>query len=237
MQNDPDKQLGRIASALVARDVGLDFHDSTTDLPAAAEYDGLVVLPGLADPVDDRPEIHRVRRVIVEALESGLPVLGLCLGGQLLVQTLGGSVYPCRPELGFRNVEATQAVAEDPLLDRVPARFLAFHAHTFAFRPPSSAVVLLENEVCVQACRLDGAWAFQFHPEATRAWVGELAAAIRGTGTGVLPATAGFFRSQAIDPDQLERDAATVDETLGRIAEGIASGFAARCEAMTRASN
>jgi hypothetical protein len=77
VQNDWDKTLGRIAVALVADGVELDVRMSSEDLPDAAAYHGLVTLPGLADPDDDDPAIHRIRAVTARALDEGLPVLGI----------------------------------------------------------------------------------------------------------------------------------------------------------------
>jgi GMP synthase-like glutamine amidotransferase len=231
VQHDADKPLGRIAAAFAALGVPLDVHPATEELPEPSAYGGLVVLPGLADPVDDDLPIQRARDVIEQALADDLPVLGLCLGGQLLVQALGGDVYRCEPELGFGEISATAAAAGDPLLASVPDRFDVFHAHAFAFRPPSEATVLLENRVCVQACRVGEAWAFQCHPEVTREWVAGVASGIRGGDGPVAAATAGFFRANGIDPDRLEDDAARADATLARVAESIAAGFAARCTA------
>jgi GMP synthase-like glutamine amidotransferase len=231
VQHDADKPLGRIAQAFAALGVPLDVRPATEELPEPSAYAGLVVLPGLADPVDDDPPVHRARDAIEQALAADVPVLGLCLGGQLLVQALGGAVYRCEPELGFGEISATAAAASDPLLAGAPGRFDVFHAHAFAFRPPSGATVLLENRVCVQACRVGEAWAFQCHPEVTRDWVAGVASGIRGDDGPVAAATAGFFRANGIDPDRLEEDAARADATLERVAESIAAGFAARCTA------
>jgi GMP synthase (glutamine-hydrolysing) len=99
VQPDRDKPLGRIGHALTALGATLDVHDPAAALPPASRYDGLAVLPGLADPVDDDPAVDRARAAIDDALAAGLPVLGLCLGGQLLVQALGGEAYACTPEV------------------------------------------------------------------------------------------------------------------------------------------
>jgi GMP synthase (glutamine-hydrolysing) len=229
VQPDRDKPLGRIGDALAGLGVALHVHDPTAELPAASGYDGLAVLPGLADPVDDDPAVDRARAAIDQALAAGLPVLGLCLGGQLLVQALGGEAFACTPELAYHPVAATRHAADDPLLAGAPATLTVFHAHAYAFRPPPGAVVLLETAVCVQACRIGEAWAFQCHPEVTRGWAEALAGAIRGEETAVAAATARFFRTNGVDPDRLERDAAAADAEAGRLAEGIARGFAARC--------
>jgi hypothetical protein len=81
--------------------------------------------------------------------------------------------------------------------------------------------------VCVQACRVGRAWAFQCHPETSGAWVNELAAGIRGEGGGLLDETTRFFVANGVSADALEHDLAIADVALDRLAAGIASGFAA----------
>jgi GMP synthase-like glutamine amidotransferase len=228
VQNDPDKSLGRIADGLARAGVRLDMCSADRTLPDVRRYAGLVVLPGLADPVDETAAVGRARDVIDQALSAEMPVLGLCLGGQLLVRALGGSVHPCPPELGFGDVDASAAAAGDPLLAGVPERFSTFHAHTFAFSPPAGAEVLLANDTCVQACRHGEAWAFQCHPEISSDWVAALAAGLRGRDDGLLAATTGFFRSNGVTAEQLERDAVAAEPAVKALAAGIAGGFAGR---------
>ena len=228
VQNDPDKSLGRLAGGLESAGARLDVRSPGSELPDVREYNGLIVLPGLANPIDDTVEIHRARDAIEVALEAGLPILGLCLGGQLLVQALGGSVHRCQPELGFGDVEALPAAADDPLLAGAPDRFPIFHAHTFAFSPPPAAEVLLTNDVCVQACRHGEAWAFQCHPEIADDWVAALAAGLRGQDGRLLAATTGFFDSNGVTAEKLERDAAAAELAMQALADGITAGFAAR---------
>jgi GMP synthase-like glutamine amidotransferase len=228
VQNDPDKSLGGIADAMALDRVTLDVRSSDDELPNAARYAGLVVLPGLADPVDEDAAVQRARKAIHEALNAELPVLGLCLGGQLLVQALGGGVYRCRPELGFGDVFASASAVNDRLLAGVPEQFSVFHAHAFAFEPPGDAEILLTNDVCVQACRHGEAWAFQCHPEISSEWVAALVAGLRGEDGGLRAGTTDFFRRNGVSPEHLERDARLADPALRQIAERIGSGFAAR---------
>lgn len=228
VQNDPDKPLGRLADALARNDVALDVRSPNQALPEVRRYAGLVVLPGLADPVDDTVAIRRARDVIDAALRVDLPILGLCLGGQLLVQALGGTVYPCHPELGFRDVVGAPAAASDPLLASAPPQFSIFHAHAFAFTPPADAEILLTNDVCVQACRHGRTWAFQCHPEVASQWVAALAAAIRGADGSLLAGTRDFFARNSVTPEQLERGAGSAEQAMRAVAAGIAGGFAAQ---------
>jgi GMP synthase-like glutamine amidotransferase len=227
VQIDPDKPLGRIAPGLERAGVTLDVRSPADPLPPVGAHAGLIVLPGLADPVDETDEVDRVRATIGEAMSAQLPVLGLCLGGQLLVQALGGTVHQCAPELGFHDVLRAPGSANDPLLGNAPARFSIFHAHRFAFTPPTDAEVLLRNDICIQACRVGHAWAFQCHPETSRPWVQALAAAIRGGDGSLLPGTRRFFATHGVSADALERDLAGADEVLDGLATEIARGFAA----------
>jgi GMP synthase (glutamine-hydrolysing) len=231
VQNDDDKSLGRLADGLERAGVLLDYRSANGALPDARRYGGLVVLPGLADPVDDTAAIRRARTAIEQALETGIPTLGLCLGGQLLAQALGGSVHRCRPELGFGDVQCSPPAAGDSLLAGAPPRFATFHAHAFAFTPPAGAEVLLANDVCVQACRVGDAWAFQCHPEIPRAWVDALAAGLRGHDRGLPEATTSFFRSNGLTAERLERDALSAEPAMRDIAGRIAAGFAGRVAA------
>jgi GMP synthase (glutamine-hydrolysing) len=235
VQNDPDKTLGRIGDELVRRGIRLDVRSPEQDLPAVVGYAGLIVLSGLADPVDEDPPVQRAREAVHAALELELPVLGLCLGGQLLVQALGGTVHRCRPELGFGEVFASPAAFTDPLLFGVSERFSVFHAHAFAFEPPAGAEILLANDVCAQACRQGEAWAFQCHPEIPREWVTRLAAGLRGENGGLPAGTTDFFARNRVSPEQLERDARLAERAVSDVAGRIAEGFASRLRYTARA--
>lgn len=231
VQNDADKGPGRIGDALAAAGAALDIRMADDELPLVADYDGLVVLPGLNDPVDDLPPVHRARAAIEEALAIGRPVLGLCLGGQLLAQATGGEAYRCDIEQGYHPVRSTAAAQDDPLLAGAPASYPSFHAHAWAFTPPPGSVVLLENDVSVQAVRCgERAWAFQCHPETPIAWADALAEGIRHPGTGgLLPQSSKWFADHGVDPDRLQADARAADPSATQVAEGIGRGFVGVC--------
>ncbi len=232
VQNDADKGLGRLEAGLCGAGAELDVRMASDELPAVDGYDGLIVLPGLADPVDDVPPVHRARAAIARAVELDRPVLGLCLGGQLLAQVLGGEVGPSTVEQGYHDVHRTPASDGDPLLGGAPASYSSFHAHAFGFTAPPGSTVLLENAVGVQAARLGDCWAFQCHPETPIDWADALAEGIRGrTPDWMLPTTPVFFARHGVDPDRLEREAREADASAQAIADGIASGFAGVCGA------
>jgi GMP synthase-like glutamine amidotransferase len=103
-------------------------------------------------------------------LDARTPVLGVCLGAQLLAQAAGAEVGPApEPEVGWLPVELTAEAPDDPLFASLPERFDAFQWHHYAFEVPAGATELARSAVCSQAFRLDGsAWGVQFHPEVTR---------------------------------------------------------------------
>lgn len=143
-------------------------------------YDAVLVLGGAMNV--DEGDVHRwlgtERRVVGELLEREVPLLGLCLGGQM-VGSAAGSVprRSPRPEIGWCTVEISEAGRGDPLLGPLFPSFEAFQWHSYEFPLPSGAVALARSEVCLQAARIGAAaWALQFHPEVTKAdalhWTG-----------------------------------------------------------------
>jgi GMP synthase (glutamine-hydrolysing) len=137
--------------------------------PAADDYDAVFVFGGHMN-VDDEGE-HRwlpgedelVRRLVA----CGVPLLGVCLGGQVLAKAAGAHVGPSpERESGFVRVTLTDAAEDDPVFGSLPREFDAFTLHEYAFHVPDGAVELARSSVCSQAFRLgESAWGVQFHPE------------------------------------------------------------------------
>jgi GMP synthase (glutamine-hydrolysing) len=142
---------------------------SGDDVPHA---DAVLVFGGAmhVDQGDQHPWLRVEVDVLRRFLDAGTPVLGVCLGAQLIAQAAGADVGPARtPEIGWLPVELTAQAMDDPVFDSVPERFDAFQWHHYAFEVPSGATELARSTVCSQAYRLDGnAWGVQFHPEVTR---------------------------------------------------------------------
>jgi GMP synthase-like glutamine amidotransferase len=111
-----------------------------------------------------------------EQLERGTPLLGVCLGSQLIARAAGARVFRAgEPEVGWLEVERTGA--SDPVTDALPERFEAFQWHHYTHELPDGAVELARSRVCLQAYRLDSAIGVQFHPEVraqqVEAWLAE----------------------------------------------------------------
>jgi GMP synthase (glutamine-hydrolysing) len=136
-------------------------------------FDALVVFGGSmhVDQEERHPWLPSQHDLVRGAHERGQPLLGVCLGGQLIARAMGGHVGPAiRPEIGWHAVELTPDGAADPVVGELPERFDALEWHSYAFELPPGGVLLAQNAVCAQAFRLgETTWGIQFHPEATPA--------------------------------------------------------------------
>jgi GMP synthase-like glutamine amidotransferase len=142
------------------------------ELPGGlSDFDAVAVFGGGMNVTDqDRlPWLTGEIELLRDALASGLPVLGVCLGAQLLVAASGGEVHRVEaPEIGWLEVERLPAGDADPVAAALPERFTAFQWHSYACRLPAGAVELARSPVCPPAVVLGGsAWGVQFHPEVT----------------------------------------------------------------------
>jgi GMP synthase (glutamine-hydrolysing) len=139
------------------------------------DYDAAIVFGGSmhADEEATHPWLRGEKELLRRFLDSGTPVLGVCLGAQLVAATAGAWVGRARqPEIGWHEVELTAAAAADPVFARLPRRFEALQWHYYAFAVPAGGVELARSPVSSQAFRLgDLAWGVQFHPEVTLAMV------------------------------------------------------------------
>ena len=135
-------------------------------------YDALLVCGGTANTheTDRYPWLEHEQVLLAEAVERGIPTMGLCLGAQLLAKGTGGEVYAAHPpEVGWHPVETAPEAADDPVLGALPERFMALQWHFYACELPAGAVALARSPVCVQAFRIgQAAWGTQFHIEVTR---------------------------------------------------------------------
>jgi GMP synthase (glutamine-hydrolysing) len=136
-------------------------------------YDAALVLGGAmhADQEAAHPWIGEELRWLQGALERGMPVLGICLGVQLLARAAGSWVGPLpEPEIGWYDVELTDAGVADPVLGALPRTFDALQWHRYTYGLPAGAVELATSPSATQAFRLgDTCWGVQFHPEVTQA--------------------------------------------------------------------
>jgi GMP synthase-like glutamine amidotransferase len=178
-------------------------------------YDAVLVLGGAmnADEGDRHGWIAEEERLLQELLEREVPLLGLCLGGQLIAGAAGATPRRAsRPEIGWHRVDLTPEGEEDPLLGPLAPHFEAFQWHSYEFPLPAGAIPLAGSAVCLQGCRVgERAWALQFHPEVSRAdalhWIDDFEADPDAVRIGVDPADLGPETEEKIGAfNQLGRD-------------------------------
>lgn len=171
VHHDANSLPGLVGEALSERGVESVVHqvcvgpgpEGSTAFPDPSRF-GLVVLYGSRWSVYDGQVAHWVEpelEFIRDADHAGVPVLGLCFGGQILSTALGGSVAPtAHPEIGWFEVEpADRAIERGPWLQW----------HFDAFTVPGGACELARSAAGPQAFRLRANLGLQFHPEADRA--------------------------------------------------------------------
>ncbi|HYZ89752.1 MAG TPA: type 1 glutamine amidotransferase [Myxococcales bacterium] len=221
VQHEPFEGPGTLAEALGGCDLCLARTYANEPVPGALDGDGLLVLGGGMGvyEADRYPHLRDEMRLLRNAVRAGRPVLGICLGSQLLAAALGGEVAKApRKEIGWFGVELLPGSRDDALFSAAPTSFTAFHWHGDAFTLPEGAVPLARSaQTPLQAFRAGpSAWGVQFHLE-TDAQVLE---AMLGSGEAELSAAAvdaAAIRARA--PSELPR--------LRRLALDVFSRWAA----------
>jgi GMP synthase-like glutamine amidotransferase len=139
------------------------------EAPSPGSFDLLVILGSSRSVNDAGPSwLDEERRLVGRAAEDEVPIFGVCFGGQLLAQVLGGRVQAGRrPEIGWRSLRSS-----DPELIE-PGPWLVWHGEVF--EPPPGASLLAETDLAPHAFTLGQHLGIQFHPEVTadllRVWV------------------------------------------------------------------
>ena len=145
---------------------------NATSLDAPKRYDAIMVFGGAMHPDQDaeHPWLAEEADFIREAIDCEVPLLGVCLGAQLIARAVGANVGPApRGEVGWHEVRLNAEGCDDPLLGVLPARIDAFQWHYYTFELPPGAELLAESDAAPQAYRLgERTWGVQFHPEVTR---------------------------------------------------------------------
>jgi len=210
VHHDANSRPGLVAEVLADRGIDAVAHQvcatsgpqGSPRFPDPAGFD-LVVLYGSSWSVDDdrvahwvRPELDFVRT----ADAVGVPVLGLCFGGQLLSSALGGTVgRTAHSEIGWMTVDPVPAPGPGPVIE--PGPWLQWHFD--AFTVPPGATELARSAAGPQAFRLRRNLGLQFHPEADRAvleaWIVDDQADLEAAGlpAEVILADADRFRPEA----------------------------------------
>ena len=217
--NQPDAHLGRLRPLLDRVDVPVIEVQAARDLGELSldKMGGLIVLGGEMGVHDSAlyPFLAGEVALLVGAHERGLPVLGLCLGAQLLAAALGAEVHARRcSEIGWLEVSH---LVDDPVLGPTGRR-RQFQWHYDSFELPAGANRLASSTKCPnQAFRIGRSYGLQFHPEASAEIVEGWALSAKGRAELV---------ANGVDPGELVAEAKQLDAAYERQAAAIADGFA-----------
>jgi GMP synthase (glutamine-hydrolysing) len=142
----------------------VEYHVPGGQLPETYDFDGAIVTGSRASVYWDEDWIPTLKEWVGEAVDRGVPFLGVCYGHQLLADVLGGTVEPMDGyEIGYRTVEHD---GSSRLLEGIDREFTVFTTHSDAVTEvPPEAEVVAENDYGIHGFRTDGVWTVQFHPE------------------------------------------------------------------------
>lgn len=186
IQNDPLVPPGIIPGLLEERRIPFRVirADDGEEVPAADVAAAVIVLGGVmgAGEDDKFPYLREVKRLIRECVAGDTPLLGICLGGQLLSEVLGTQVSTgTRGEKGVCRVNLTAEGAADPLFRGIPTEFITYQWHDDSFDLPPESRLLASSPLCPHQAIRHGTslYGVQFHPEVNAdivtSWDGEAA--------------------------------------------------------------
>jgi len=192
------------------------------------DHDAVMIFGGSMhlDENDEHPWLDPEKQFIREALVRGTPILGVCLGSQLLAEAAGARPHRSpEPEIGWYDVEITDAGAADPVVGPLAPSVELFEWHHYVAPLPPGGVELARTPACVQAFRIEGkpAWGLQFHAEVTReslwSWLD------------------GWHNAEAahtsLDPERIRAASEQRIEDQNEIGRGIAARFLAEAARTT----
>ncbi|WP_456474444.1 type 1 glutamine amidotransferase [Candidatus Pyrohabitans sp.] len=179
IENAEGEHLGCFEELAEARGISVEYRRlwRGADLEKALDYDLIVILGGpmSVNDEDSYPYLAVEKAVIRRALAEDKPLLGVCLGSQLIASALGARVYPGEEkELGWYPLYLTQEGRRDEVFSAFPPRFEVFQWHGETFDLPSEATLLASSPLYPhQAFRVGRSYALQYHLEVTAEMVRE----------------------------------------------------------------
>jgi GMP synthase (glutamine-hydrolysing) len=171
-----DAGPGVFAEAMAARAVRLDeWRVAETDDPPGDPfgYDAVMTFGGAMHPDSDGDHawMGPQKELLGRLLDRGMPLLGACLGSQLLGAAAGAApTRASEPEIGWHRVEVTSEGLDDPVIGPLAPSFEAFQWHSYEVPLPPGAASLATSPVSLQAWRVgEAAYGIQFHAEVSAA--------------------------------------------------------------------
>jgi GMP synthase-like glutamine amidotransferase len=193
---EADAGPGVFIDAVAARGDKLDeWLIAEGDPPAdPLGYDAVMTFGGSmnVDDEGEHPWLATQKDLLRELLAAEVPLLGVCLGAQLLAEAAGEEPRRAsRPEIGWHPVELTDAGRVDPLISSLPSAFIGFQWHSYEMGLDDGEI-LARSDVCAQAARFGPAsWAIQFHAEVSQrdalSWIADYGSDPDAVAAGVDP--------------------------------------------------
>jgi GMP synthase (glutamine-hydrolysing) len=229
--HQPDAGPGVFADAVRRQGWELQEWPITEGSPppdAMANFQAVMVFGAAvnADQEAAHPWLRNEKQLLAALLARGMPLLGVCLGAQMLAEAAGAPARrAAAPEIGWVEVQVTNAGATDPLIGPLAPRLSAFEWHTYEFPLPAGAVALARSDTCLQAFQVgERAWGIQFHAEVTAAdarhWIEDYQSDADAVRIG-------------LDPDALRAETDRSIEAWNAVGRGVCERFldAARVQA------
>jgi GMP synthase (glutamine-hydrolysing) len=176
VQNIGCEHLGNLSRLFESDGYNISLLNSQKDLIPTDinSYSGIIILGGPMSVYDNYDYLKDQQKLIKKAVDMQIPTLGICLGSQLIAESLGGTVYPGNlKEIGWYNIEITENGSRDIFNGVKPFINKVFQWHGDTFRLPESAIILAKSDTYVQAFRINSAIGIQFHIEINESMIEE----------------------------------------------------------------
>lgn len=171
VQNIACETLGTLEQMFMSDGFEIEKINAQSDpVPASSKgYGAIIILGGPMAVYDNLPYLQREQDLIRDAIKSDVPVLGVCLGSQLIAQAAGGRVYKGKQkEIGWHSVYVTPASSNDIFRGVTDKTIRVFQWHGDTYDLPANAKILAYSDLYPQAFRIGSAVGIQFHLEVDR---------------------------------------------------------------------
>jgi GMP synthase-like glutamine amidotransferase len=176
IQNIGCEHLGNLSRLFESDGYNVLLLNSQKDLIPTdlISYSGIIILGGPVSVYDNYDYLKDQQKLIKKAVDMKIPILGVCLGSQLIAEAMGGKVYPGNlKEIGWHDIEITENGSRDIFNGIATFKNKVFQWHGDTFQLPESAIILAKSDTYIQAFRINTAIGIQFHIEVNESMIEE----------------------------------------------------------------